>query len=202
MKTLTDQDYMRAAKQLGCDEPAIRAVAEVESAGGGFLADGSVKVLFEGHVFWKYTRYPERFAQSHPSLCYPKWTRAHYARGANSDERGLRELQRLAQAMLLDRSAALMSASYGKFQIMGFNHLKCMYPDVELFYQAMRRDEAGHLDAFCHFIKSVGLVGALRRHEWAAFAKGYNGPAYRDNDYDGKLARAYKRFIEKAKAQV
>lgn len=193
---------MRAARQLDCEVAVIRAVAEVEAPGGGFLADGSVKVLFEGHVFWKYTRYPERFAASHPSLCYPKWTKAHYARGATADDRGLRELHRLAQAMLLDRNAALMSASYGKFQIMGFNHLKCMYPDVELFYQAMRRDEASHLDAFCHFIKSAGLVGVLRRREWAVFAKRYNGPAFADNDYDGKLARAYKRLIEKPKPQV
>lgn len=33
METLTDQDYARAAKQLGCEEAAIRAVAEVESSG-------------------------------------------------------------------------------------------------------------------------------------------------------------------------
>jgi hypothetical protein len=30
----------------------------------------------------------------------------------------------------------------------------------------------------------------LRRGDWRGFAKGYNGPAYEQNDYHNKLARA------------
>ena len=32
---------------------------------------------------------------------------------------------------------------------------------------------------------------ALQRRDWAAFAKGYNGTAYRENRYDERLAAAY-----------
>lgn len=194
MKTLTEQDYARAAEQLDCQVAVIRAVAEVESPGSGFLPDGRCKVLFEGHIFFRETK--GRYAETHPTLCFKKWTRAHYAKGKSADERGAREIGRLAQAMVLDRIAALKSASYGGFQIMGFNHRKCMYPSVEMLYLAMQKDAASHLDAFCHLIKSFGLAGALRRREWAVFAKRYNGPAYRENDYDGKMARAYKKFSE------
>ena len=34
----------------------------------------------------------------------------------------------------------------------------------------------------------------LRRHDWAGFARGYNGRNYKINQYDVKIAAAYKRF--------
>lgn len=37
--------YKEAADVLGCNEAAIKAVASVESAGSGFLADGRAKIL-------------------------------------------------------------------------------------------------------------------------------------------------------------
>ncbi|AZA64465.1 DUF3380 domain-containing protein [Chryseobacterium carnipullorum] len=55
MKTLTEQDYINAAKELGCEVAAIKAVAEVESRGSGFLSSGEPKILFERHRFYKYT---------------------------------------------------------------------------------------------------------------------------------------------------
>ena len=90
--------FVRAAARLGCSVPAVKAVVEVESAGSGFLSSGKVKVLFEGHTFYRYTK--GKSAKSHPTLCYPTWTKAYYARGANADERGMGELERLARAML------------------------------------------------------------------------------------------------------
>ncbi|MGH9894514.1 MAG: N-acetylmuramidase family protein [bacterium] len=191
-RTLTDADFLGAARRLQCKVAALRAVAAVEAPAGGFLSDGRPRVLFEGHHFHRLTE--GRFAQSHPTLSYPKWTRRHYARGKDADARGAGELARLDAAIALDRQAALKSASYGKFQIMGSNHRLCMYPDVESFYMAMNIDEQKHLDAFCHFLKSRGFVVALRELDWARFAL-YNGPAFRKNDYDGKLARAYATFV-------
>lgn len=196
-RQLTPVDYRRAAMELQCETAAIRAVAEVEAPGGGFLSDGRLRVLFEGHVFYKETF--GKFAQSHPTLCHPRWTREHYARGKTAEERGAGELGRLNAAIGLDRTAALKSASYGKFQIVGFNHSLCNYPDVESFHRAMGLDEQAQLDAFCHFVKSKGLVGALRAHDWASFARAYNGAGFRENDYDGKIARAYRRLVAEEK---
>jgi len=45
-----------------------------KSAGVGFLSDGRVKILFQGRKFYKYTK--GGYAQSHPTICYPKWTKA------------------------------------------------------------------------------------------------------------------------------
>ena len=183
-KLLDGSDLARAAKQLRCDRAALEAVAEVEAAGSGFLPDGRVKVLFEGHWFHRYTA--GRFDASYPALSFAKWTRAHYADGAG-------EWQRLSCAMKLDRRAALLSASYGRFQVMGFNFAICGYRTVEGFYAAMRRSEGAHLDAFCAYVERNGLADELREHRWADFARRYNGPEYRRNDYDGRLARAYAK---------
>ena len=196
-RRLTDADYRDAAgpDRLDCEIAALRAVAEVEAPGGGFLSDGRVRILFEGHVFYRQTH--GKFAKSHPTLCHPRWTRENYARGKTAEERGAGELARLAAAIGLDRTAALKSASYGKFQIMGFNHRSCAYPaDVESFYRGMGIDEQAQLKAFCHLLKAQGMVVALRELDWAKFARLYNGPAFRENDYDGKLAAAYRRFAE------
>jgi hypothetical protein len=37
---LNENDFQAAATLLSCDVPAIKAVAEVESSGDGFLSDG------------------------------------------------------------------------------------------------------------------------------------------------------------------
>lgn len=189
---LSETDFEAAAKLLNCDVAAIKAVAAVESSGNGFLSDGRVKILFEGHQFYKFTK--GAYAESCPTICYQKWTKAHYTKGANADVRGAGELARLEQAMGLDREAALKSASYGKFQIMGFNYPSCDFQNVEDFYAAMQKSEGDQLKAFCGFIKANGLDKHLRKHNWAEFARGYNGPEYWKNNYDQKLAAAHKKF--------
>lgn len=189
---LTDADFRSAAQLLHCDVAAIRAVAEVESRGSGFLLDGRPKVLFEGHIFYRYTN--GRYAASHPSICYKTWTSAHYAKGPTPEARGAGEWARLHQAIALDRKAALVSASYGKFQIMGFNYLQCGALTIEDFVKAMHRSEGEHLNAFCNYLRSVFIDDELRAHNWAEFARRYNGPLYQKNQYQIKLANAYAKF--------
>lgn len=193
-KLLTEGDYKAAAKQLKCDVAAIKAVAEVESNGNGFLSDGKVKILFEGHIFHKYT--DGKFDAKHPTISYPRWTTKFYAKGATADIRGQGELKRLKEAMALDRKAALMSASYGKFQIMGFNFALCGFITVEDFYKSMQINEGEQLKAFCHYIINISLADELRNHYWAEFAKRYNGPDYKKNKYDIKLALAYAKYVK------
>jgi peptidoglycan hydrolase-like protein with peptidoglycan-binding domain len=191
-KLLTEADFQRAAKQLNCDVAAIKAVAEVESAGNGFLSDGRVKILFEGHQFYKFTH--GAHAQTYPTICYKKWTKQHYAKGANADIRGDGELARLQQAMTLNRHAALMSASYGKFQIMGFNYPICGFGDVDSFVDAMKVSEGEQLKAFCNYVIGNAIDDELRNHDWAGFARRYNGAEYWKNKYDEKLAAAHKKY--------
>jgi peptidoglycan hydrolase-like protein with peptidoglycan-binding domain len=180
---LRDADFAKAARQLGCSVAAVRAVALVESAGAGFLPDGRPKLLFERHVF--HARTSGRFSAANPDISSSK--RGGYLGGT-------REYDRLRAAILLDRGTALQSASWGKFQVMGFNFAACGHPDVESFVAAMVLGEPAQLAAFVAFIQAKRLDGALIRHDWASFAQGYNGSAYAENAYDRKMADAYALF--------
>jgi peptidoglycan hydrolase-like protein with peptidoglycan-binding domain len=58
--------------------------------------------------------------------------------------------------------------------------------------------EGGQLDVMVAFIIGAGLSKHLRSKNWAAFAKGYNGPGYAKNQYDKKLSTAYARLSKGA----
>lgn len=186
-KTLTDDDFESAAYRIGCDVAAVKAVADVESSGEGFLSDGRAKILFEGHIFYKYTR--GKYSASNPTVCYTPWTKKYYLGG-------LREYDRLKEAEGLDQTAARLSASYGKFQIMGFNFPHCGYRTVDDFYEAMQLSEAEHLSAFLEYVRHANLDEALKEHNWARFARGYNGPEYWKNSYDKKIEAAYLKHAQ------
>ena len=183
---LSEADFQSAADQLGVDVATVKAIAEVESAGAGFLPSGDPSILFEAHIFGDRTG--DVYNQSHPNISSASWDRSLY--GAS----GQHQHDRLAQAMALDETAALESASWGQFQIMGFNHEAAGYDNVQDFVAAMRESESNQLDAFVSFVDShPGMVTALQNKDWASFARQYNGPGYAQNNYDTKIANAYAR---------
>lgn len=176
---LASADIEQAAGSLGCAVAAVRAVIDVESR-GGFLPDKRPKILFERHYFSRLTG------------------RAHDAANPDIANRqpggykgGAAEYDRLGRAIKLDRDAALRSASWGMFQIMGDNCKMAGFADVESFVAAMVSGEPAQLDAFVRFVKKAGLADELGRTDWAGFARGYNGPNYAINQYDRKLAAAF-----------
>lgn len=198
---LTEQDFADAAEALQCDVAAVKAVAEVESRGGGFLSDGNTPViLFEAHIFHRLTK--GRHTIKHPNISSAVWNRALYATGPTFDARGMAEHKRLQEAVALDRDAALQSASWGMFQIMGFNYAQCGAPTVQEFINDMYASEGRQLMAFVRFLQSSNLVNALRGHDWVTLAKGYNGPGYAANQYDKKLAAAWAKFNTEAERMV
>ena len=178
--SLDEEAIEKAARDIGCRVAAVRAVIDVESR-GGFLADKRPKILFERHYFSRLTK--RRYDRSHPAISQP---------GPGGYKGGRKEYDRLAQAIDLDRDAALRSASWGAFQIMGDNYRICGFDDVEDFVSAMVSGEPAQLRAFVAFVKSSKLDAALIRRDWAQFARGYNGPAYRANRYDEKLEASYR----------
>lgn len=179
----SDADYSAAAARLGVPVPAVRAVADVESNGVTHWPDGRVPILFEAHHFGRLTGY--RHNASHPGISTRAWDRSLY-RG------GPAEYERLAEAAALDRDAALQSASWGAFQIMGFHWRALGYASPQAMVDAMQTP-GGQLDAFVRFIMAdVAILGALRRLDWPDFAARYNGTGQVDY-YAGKMADAYRR---------
>jgi peptidoglycan hydrolase-like protein with peptidoglycan-binding domain len=54
--------------------------------------------------------------------------------------------------------------------------------------------EDAQLLSMVGFLRDSKLDGALRAHDWAKFARGYNGPSFAQNQYDIKLEVQYARF--------
>lgn len=184
MKTLQESDFIEAAKLLNCEVAAVKAVDEVESRGSGFLPSGKPKILFERHYFHRLTA--GKYSATHSNISNPM-------PGVYG---GSGEFQhaRLEEAAKLNRNAALQSASWGRYQIMGANWDELGYASLQEFINAMYASEKEQLMAFVKFVKVNNLTKAIRNKDWATFAKGYNGSNYAINKYDKKLAAAYKEF--------
>lgn len=178
---LRDEDIAAAAQLLGIEPAVVHAVDEVESRGHGFLPDKRPTILFERHVFSRRTGH--HFDNTHPGI-----SGAPGGYGAS----GAHQYDRLAEAIALDRLAALQSASWGRYQVMGFNAESCGWADVEAFVASMLVSEAEHLKAFIGYCQANDLVRFLATHDWRRFTAGYNGPDNID-DYSQKLAAAYRR---------
>lgn len=186
---VTDDDFARAAADLGCDVAAVRAVATVEAAGAGFV-DGLPKILFEPHRFCRNTS--GRFSQAHPELSYQVWGTRPYPKLQSE------RFAQLAAAVALDVDAGLKSASYGAFQIMGENYQACGFDSPWHMVHQLSLTEGDQLAAFVNFVQANHLDSALCGREWGRFARGYNGTAYLVNHYDTKLATAYETFTRYA----
>jgi len=182
---LRPEDYADAADALKCDVAAIRAVDEVESNGHGFGPDGRPIILFEPHIFSRLTNH--RFDATHGGVSYPKWGTKPYPKDQKA------RWDQLLYAAKLDNDAAYKSASYGRFQIMAFNHALCAFTTVNEFVEAMSRSERDQLFAFVQFVISSHLDDELRAHDWDAFTERYNGPG-QVAAYSGKLAAAFTKW--------
>lgn len=194
-RDLCEVDIANAAIELGVELATIKAVNEVESSGSGFVG-GKVKILFEGHVFWrqlkKHGKNPLKLRAGNEDILYPKWTRRHYAGG-------VKEHDRLERARAIHREAALESASWGLFQIMGYHHAICGWDTVAGMVKALSMHERHHLRGFVQFILHEGLDRQLRAKDWVGFARRYNGSGFKGNKYDTKLEAAYQRYFNESK---
>lgn len=187
---MTNSGLEKAAAELGCRKNFMSAIAEVESSGGGFYKNGVVKVLFERHIFNRYLRkaglvdLADSLNKSHPDLCNP--SPGGYVGGQVENER-------LDVASQFHGDIAKMSASYGRFQIMGFHYERCGFNTVSEFVSQHLVDEDHQLSVFVKFIKGDRrLHTAVIEEDCATFATLYNGKHHKG--YDIKIRDALARF--------
>lgn len=191
-KYLTEEDYTRAAKKTGLEINVIKTVTAVEALQFGFYSNGLPITLFERHIFYqqlcKYRddEFANKIAARYPDICNP--STGGYVGGKG-------ELQRLERARSIDEDCALLSASYGLFQIMGFNYRQAGHKSVNDYFESVSVSEDNQLDAFMNYLlldKDKSLLGSLKRKDFTSFAKEYNGPGYKKNSYDEKMAKVYQ----------
>jgi hypothetical protein len=170
-------------EMLGVGEPEVWAVLTVETRGFGYLPDRRPQILFERHVFSKRTG--GRFDKKHAGIS---------AAAPGGYKGGAAEYDRLAEAMALEPEEALKSASWGLPQVMGFNHRVVGFDSVEAMTEALVESEDRQLEALASFIMGHQKCRiGIQRRDWASFASCYNGPNFRKNDYDNRLAAAFEK---------
>jgi hypothetical protein len=182
-----EADYQTAADALAVPIARIRAVADVESSGATFwtiYGEQKLPIRHEAHWFGKLTGYI--YNDSHPQISSMRWNA-----GLAADTREGAWAQHL-EAAELDEAAAIQSASWGAFQIMGFHWQKLGFASPQEMRDAMFT-AAGQMDAFVRFIKAgPAIEDALQRGDHVAFELYYNGGGYNG---------AYARKIEDAEAR-
>lgn len=193
-KYLRSKDIEDSAKKFAYPVSMIKAFRDVEAKGQGFLSDGRTIILFERHKFYKYIL--DKFGQVKadelkrraPNIC--------------NDERGgylgyAAEYKRLEKAIGFDEESALKSASFGLFQIMGFNFKAAGYTSVKQFVDAMAESEKNHLAAVLNFIRNDRkLSTAIKTKNYQETARLYNGASYATNRYDQKLRDADLKYMK------
>lgn len=190
---LTEKDFEEVAAELGVEVAAIKAVVEIEAgkAHQGFWNDGKPLINFDLNVF------RQMAARNKVSLTAAQKEHPEVFARPNVSKYGSRAAAvqaRLDGAMAIDSLSAIEGTFWGMFQIGGFNWKKCGASSPEEFVKLMSRSERDQLEMFAQFITNAGLLPALKRKNWSAFARGYNGPSYAARGYHTRLAAAYRKF--------
>ena len=196
MEKLTDARIAEIARENGIHPAALLAVKLIESGTkSGFLDSGKPQILFEGHVFYKYLKANvksldmNKLCAQYPNIVYPKWDRSKYFGGE-------KEWTRLEQARKINLKYANYAASWGMFQVMGFNYKTCGCKSIDEFVEKMCTSQEHQLLLTLNFLKNSNLIVPLQKRQWATFAKGYNGPGFAQNKYHIKLQAAYNNYLK------
>jgi len=188
--------FVDASKLIGCEPEALMAITMVETPypHRGDSPHGPI-ILNERHIFYRYLdpKTRDQLAVQHPTLISKRW--GGYCTGRTWLDRQKAEHARLVEKMNINRQAALMSVSMGMFQIMGFNFSVVGYKSVEEMWATyLLINDKRDIEDGAKFILNSNLARHLISKNWAAFAKGYNGPSYAKNKYDIKMNDFYNMF--------
>jgi hypothetical protein len=178
-KPMTSGAFGKAAKEIGCEVAAIKAIWAVEAASRGFLRDRSLIRRFEPH---------------HMPGSKMGW-RESLKIGPKRRE------EMMVAAFGRSPEYACRASSWGGPQIMGFNAEEAGHETATEMVEEMADDEDKHLSSFVTLVLAWGLAGAIRSHNWLAFAKRYNGSG-QPEVYAQRIEAAYQQLSGKASPVV
>lgn len=180
---ITATEEKALAQRLGVSTKQLRAVAQVESSGGGFDSKGRPKILFERHKFHKHTG----GVWSVSAFSNPK--------GGGYSESSWDKLLGAIVTGAVD--AAFMSISWGKFQVLGEYWDDFGFASPFAMAHSCVAGEAAHYNLLAHYVEHFKLQDEMAKlstdaETCRAFARAYNGSRYEDFAYHTKLAKAMK----------
>jgi hypothetical protein len=181
---LTKEDLLNLAHLSNIDEALLKAFMEVESSGSGFDSQDRPKMLFEPHLFFRNLRTTPEAQKKAVSqkIAYQTWGTLRYPSDSYPS---------LIKAVVVNKEAALMSASWGLSQILGSNHKLIGYATVHEMIEKFKESEYNHVLGMIRFLENRKIIDDLRNHNWAEVARVYNGPSYAAHQYHTKLEKAY-----------
>jgi hypothetical protein len=187
------------SEEFGCEIAALRAVAKTESNEEYFFENGLPKILFERHYFYNFTKPTQVKKKGVPPTPHPFAAFAEICNPKASAKYGAESSQypKLVKASLLHREAAVMSCSWGAFQVMGAYWKEFGYKSAEQLANECMESVDGQMQLFRHFLKmKKSAVDALKAKDWETFTYYYNGSGWRKNnsDYPKKMATFYAQF--------
>lgn len=192
---LSQNKVEEIARQLDTSKAKVLTVVAVEARGRGFAGVGGtlIQALFERHKF-------------HSELS-KKGDKAKLAKAvalglANKKPGGYPKTleavhEQIRKACAIDEDCALRATSWGMGQVMGFNCRDVGYSTASDMVEEFLTGEDAQIQAMADFIVHNHLDDELQRGDWKGFARGYNGPDYERNDYDGKLASKHASLAKK-----
>lgn len=193
------------ALELGVDHAMLEAIRQKESKGRCFYGSGSAQTpsnLHERHIAYdcliERGENPAQVIRDNPALADVIAMQSYARYGSFATQ-----VKRFDLLSKFDRDVAIMSSSFGGFQVLGKNWQMCGFTSAEDFYQAMQTKD-GQLFAFIGYLKGCnGLIEALRAKDFPEIKRLYNGPRKSDKDGDGQddytaeLMREYTRAVQR-----
>jgi hypothetical protein len=175
-------DYQEIAGAAGVDALVLHAVADAQSAGPGFDADGQLTIIVEPHIFSA-----ESFHAfddlANPPVSYPDWIRY------DADALPPMNWRKHPYAMTLDERwalwswqanlsfpAACASLRVGRYLMATRDWRDLGYPSAEAVLRRAQLGEREQLDLLFRFARRHNLTDAFKARDWLTIARAYNGP--------------------------
>lgn len=197
-ESITQEQLKNIAILLGdTNTNRIQAVAKVESSGSGWSNDGLVKILYERHYFFKFTKKIIEIAGL-GFLSNSKY--GGYTLDINKNSIN-DSWEKVSHAIAYNLDGALQSFSIGSFQVMTIYWEKLGYKSpLDMIYQCSLSEYEQYKCLANYILKVANLKKAFLSissdpESCRAFAKGYNGALYYKGEYHIKIANAYKKVI-------
>jgi hypothetical protein len=208
---LQPEDFIRQATAWNVDPATLHALADAESAGGGFQKDGHaagrVIIAVECHAFSDATRHA--FDVSRPDVSFPEWIPAskgaprgmerHPYQLSQDDRWGL-----FARQAELSIEGACSGLSVGRFQpLIGLTPAgrrqgrqegwrEMGFGSAEHMLRHLSINEFNQLEVLGRYLQVHNLMGAFRARDWRTIALGYNGSGQVEK-YSAAMFEAWKR---------
>lgn len=179
-KYLQEEDYEKAASEMGCTLNAVKAMVMAMRV-PGFINNGKCRINFHRLKFYDYLatqRSPEEMdalSAKHELLGGTVPT------GYFADTY---EYDRFCAAIQIDSYHAMISTSWGMFRIGGANYRICGYSTPAAFAMDMQRSERFHLQALVKLLKKLPqTTQALKELDWWTFARFYFSGSMNEGDF-------------------